>query len=63
MNTFNSLCIGACIFMIFLGFSFSFIDAMGAFPTSKESPDEMLRKGWLKKSDYLIAKRLKRYLE
>ena len=24
--------------MIFLGFSFSFVDAMGAFPTGKESP-------------------------
>jgi len=38
MNTFNSFCIGACIFMIFLGFSFGFIDAMNAFPTSKTSP-------------------------
>ena len=38
MNSFNSLCIGACIFMIFLGFSFSFIDAMDAFPTSKTGP-------------------------
>ena len=38
MNTFNSLCIGACIFMIFLGFSFSFIGAMGAFPASMTGP-------------------------
>lgn len=38
MNTFSSLCIGACIFMIFIGFSFGFIDAMGAFPTGKTSP-------------------------
>jgi hypothetical protein len=38
MNTFNSFCIGACIFMIFLGFSFGFIDAMGSFPTSQTSP-------------------------
>ena len=29
---------------------------------SKESPEELMRKGWLKKSDYPIAKRLKRYL-
>ena len=38
MNTFNSLCIGACVFMIFLGFSFGFIDAMGAFPSGPTSP-------------------------
>lgn len=38
MNTFSSLCIGACVFMIFIGFSFGFVDAMGAFPTGKTSP-------------------------
>jgi len=34
MNTFNSFCIGACVFMIFVGMSFGFITAIGAFPTS-----------------------------
>lgn len=38
MNTFSSLCIGACVFMIFIGMSMGFIGAINAFPTSMTSP-------------------------
>ena len=38
MNTFTSFCIGACIFMIFVGMSIGFIGAMGAFPTIMTNP-------------------------
>ena len=38
MNTFSGFCIGACVFMIFIGMSFGFISAIGAFPTSQTAP-------------------------
>lgn len=38
MNTFGSLCISACVFMIFIGFGFGFVSAIGAFPISKTAP-------------------------
>lgn len=38
MNTFSALCIAACVFMIFVGFSFGFVDAMGVFPVEQASP-------------------------
>ena len=34
MNTFNSFCIAACIFMIFISMSIGFINLSGAFPTN-----------------------------
>lgn len=33
---------------------------VGSF--SKETPESMMKKGWLKKSDYPLAKRLSKYL-
>jgi len=33
LNTFNSFCIAACLFMIFIGMSMGFIGLTGAFPT------------------------------
>lgn len=32
MNTFNSLCIGACVFMIFIGFGSAFVGSLEVFP-------------------------------